>query len=267
MFTPQSVDHFVATKKMRTSESGASNISSNQDVSISLDDEDTRPMGQKAAKRKEKDKHGHVHARTELEAREHLKTFCNLWRALHGTMALAWLAGSMEDKDLKRSIFDSPSRLARCQWRSASFKPPNSVATVMSSCLPNHRQATQLLVKHLLHEAFSHAASFPPPTLSKQVQRNQVTAGRRRLAEFQTLPYPCQYTNVDAIASEDSLRSHDVSKERKNGVSVDSKQEQVHVHSSAAPPPETEPRQNYPDTLDIAGMDYSPAKKMPPIHN
>ncbi|XP_042411779.1 uncharacterized protein LOC122003634 [Zingiber officinale] len=66
---------------------------------------------------------------------------------------------------------------------------------------------------------------------------------------------------------EDSLRSHDVSKERKNGVSVDSKQEQVHVHSSAAPPPETEPRQNYPDTLDIAGMDYSPAKKMPPIHN
>ncbi|XP_042415091.1 uncharacterized protein LOC122004235 [Zingiber officinale] len=56
MFTPQSVDHFVATKKMRTSESGASNISSNQDVSISLDDEDTRPMGQKAAKRKEKDK-------------------------------------------------------------------------------------------------------------------------------------------------------------------------------------------------------------------
>ncbi|KAG6492308.1 hypothetical protein ZIOFF_047262 [Zingiber officinale] len=126
---------------------------------------------------------------------------------------------------------------------------------------------SQLLVKHLLHEAFSHAASFSPPTLSKQVQRNQVTAGRRRLAEFQTLPYPCQYTNVDAIASEDSLRSHDVSKERKNGVSVDSKQEQVHVHSSAAPPPETEPRQNYPDTLDIAGMDYSPAKKMPPIHN
>ncbi|XP_074578994.1 uncharacterized protein LOC141835439 [Curcuma longa] len=65
---------------------------------------------------------------------------------------------------------------------------------------------------------------------------------------------------------EDSLRSHDVSKERKNRVSVDSKQEKVQVHSSA-PPPETKPRQNYPDTLDIAGMDYSPAKRMPPIHN
>ncbi|XP_042467623.1 uncharacterized protein LOC122050814 [Zingiber officinale] len=56
MFTPQSVDHFVATKKTRTSESGASNTSSNQDVSIDLDYEDTRPMGQKAAKRKGKDK-------------------------------------------------------------------------------------------------------------------------------------------------------------------------------------------------------------------
>ncbi|XP_042459334.1 uncharacterized protein LOC122042982 [Zingiber officinale] len=40
MFTPQSADHFVATKKTRTSESGASNTSSNQD----------------AAKRKGKDK-------------------------------------------------------------------------------------------------------------------------------------------------------------------------------------------------------------------
>ncbi|XP_042396763.1 glutathione S-transferase T3-like [Zingiber officinale] len=56
MFTPQSADHFVVTKKTRTSESGASNTSSNQDVSIDLDYEDTRPMGQKAAKRKGKDK-------------------------------------------------------------------------------------------------------------------------------------------------------------------------------------------------------------------
>ncbi|XP_042460046.1 uncharacterized protein LOC122043486 [Zingiber officinale] len=56
MFTPQSTDHFVATKKTRTSESGASNTSSNQDVSIHLDDEDTHPMGQKTAKRKGKDK-------------------------------------------------------------------------------------------------------------------------------------------------------------------------------------------------------------------
>ncbi|XP_073121755.1 uncharacterized protein [Henckelia pumila] len=51
LFTPQSADHFVATKKTRTSESGASNTSSNQNVSIDLDDEDSRPMGQKTAKR------------------------------------------------------------------------------------------------------------------------------------------------------------------------------------------------------------------------
>ncbi|XP_075485780.1 ranBP2-type zinc finger protein At1g67325-like isoform X2 [Primulina tabacum] len=51
----QSADHFVATKKMRTSESGASNTSSNQEVSIDLD-EDTRPMEQKATKIKEKDR-------------------------------------------------------------------------------------------------------------------------------------------------------------------------------------------------------------------
>ncbi|XP_073304549.1 glutathione S-transferase T3-like [Primulina huaijiensis] len=56
MFTPQSADHYVATKKTKTSESGASNTSSNQEVSIDLDDEDTRPMGQKAAKRKGKDR-------------------------------------------------------------------------------------------------------------------------------------------------------------------------------------------------------------------
>ncbi|XP_073137884.1 uncharacterized protein [Henckelia pumila] len=56
MFTPQSDDHFVATKKTRTSESGASNTSSNQNVSVDIDDEDNRPMGRKAAKRKGKDK-------------------------------------------------------------------------------------------------------------------------------------------------------------------------------------------------------------------
>ncbi|XP_042423356.1 glutathione S-transferase T3-like [Zingiber officinale] len=56
MFTPYSADHFVATKKTRTSESGENNTSSNQDVSIDLDDEDTRPMGQKTVKRKGKDK-------------------------------------------------------------------------------------------------------------------------------------------------------------------------------------------------------------------
>ncbi|XP_073120876.1 glutathione S-transferase T3-like [Henckelia pumila] len=47
MFTPQSDDHFVATKKTRTTESRASNTSSNQNVSIDLDDEHARPMGQK----------------------------------------------------------------------------------------------------------------------------------------------------------------------------------------------------------------------------
>ncbi|KZV54410.1 Myb family protein-like protein [Dorcoceras hygrometricum] len=48
----------VRTKKSRTSESGASNTSSNQNVSIDLDaeDEETRPIGQKAAKRKGKSK-------------------------------------------------------------------------------------------------------------------------------------------------------------------------------------------------------------------
>ncbi|XP_073133774.1 uncharacterized protein [Henckelia pumila] len=56
MVTPQSDDHFVATKKMRTSESGASNTSSNQNVSVDIDDEDTRPMGRKTTKRKGKDK-------------------------------------------------------------------------------------------------------------------------------------------------------------------------------------------------------------------
>ncbi|XP_073153520.1 glutathione S-transferase T3-like [Henckelia pumila] len=56
MFTPQSDDHFVATKKTRISESGASNTSSNQNVSIDIDDEDTRPMGRKATKKKGKDK-------------------------------------------------------------------------------------------------------------------------------------------------------------------------------------------------------------------
>ncbi|XP_042437280.1 uncharacterized protein LOC122023284 [Zingiber officinale] len=56
MFTPQFADHFVATKKMRTSELGASNTSSNQDVIINLNDEDTHPMGQKVAKKREKKK-------------------------------------------------------------------------------------------------------------------------------------------------------------------------------------------------------------------
>ncbi|XP_075473349.1 uncharacterized protein LOC142504356 [Primulina tabacum] len=58
MFTPQSVDHLVGTKKARTSESGVSNISSNQDASLYVDinEEENRPMGLKAAKRKGKGK-------------------------------------------------------------------------------------------------------------------------------------------------------------------------------------------------------------------
>ncbi|XP_042465828.1 glutathione S-transferase T3-like [Zingiber officinale] len=71
-FTPQSVDHLVGTKKARTSESAASNTSSNQDASLHVDlnkeetcpmgqhvdlnEEETHPMGQKAAKRKGKGK-------------------------------------------------------------------------------------------------------------------------------------------------------------------------------------------------------------------
>lgn len=38
------------------------------------------------------------------------------------------------------------------------------------------------------------------------------------------------------------------------------------VKSSALSLPETGPDQ-YPDILDIAGMDYSAAKRKPPIHN
>ncbi|XP_075475723.1 uncharacterized protein LOC142510344 [Primulina tabacum] len=58
LFTPQSDDLLVGTKKARISESGASNTSSNKDASVDLDinEEEIRPIGQKAAKRKEKNK-------------------------------------------------------------------------------------------------------------------------------------------------------------------------------------------------------------------
>ncbi|XP_075489660.1 glutathione S-transferase T3-like [Primulina tabacum] len=55
LFIPQSDDHLVGTKKARISESGASNTSSNKDASVDFDinEEEIRPIGQKAAKRKE----------------------------------------------------------------------------------------------------------------------------------------------------------------------------------------------------------------------
>ncbi|XP_073049704.1 uncharacterized protein [Primulina eburnea] len=58
LFAPQSDDHLVGTKKARITESGASNTSSNRDASIDLDinEEEIRPIGQKAAKRKGKNK-------------------------------------------------------------------------------------------------------------------------------------------------------------------------------------------------------------------
>ncbi|XP_073062040.1 uncharacterized protein [Primulina eburnea] len=51
-------DHLVGTKKARISESGASNTSSNKDASVDLDinEEEIRPIGQKAAKGKGKNK-------------------------------------------------------------------------------------------------------------------------------------------------------------------------------------------------------------------
>ncbi|XP_042401173.1 glutathione S-transferase T3-like [Zingiber officinale] len=58
MFTLQSSDHLVGIKKAKTSQSGASNTSSNQDASLHVDlnEEETHPMGQKIAKRKGKGK-------------------------------------------------------------------------------------------------------------------------------------------------------------------------------------------------------------------
>ncbi|XP_073061683.1 glutathione S-transferase T3-like [Primulina eburnea] len=54
LFSPQSDDHLVGTKKARISESGASNTSSNKVASIDLDinEEEIRPIGQKAAKKR-----------------------------------------------------------------------------------------------------------------------------------------------------------------------------------------------------------------------
>jgi hypothetical protein len=37
--------------------------------------------------------------------------------------------------------------------------------------------------------------------------------------------------------------------------------------SPAAPGVAARQRQTYPDIMDIAGMDYSPAARKPPIHN
>ncbi|KAG1327828.1 putative Peptidase B [Cocos nucifera] len=56
----------------------------------------------------------------------------------------------------------------------------------------------------------------------------------------------------------DSAQSHHHSKEAIHGSSG----EDLHVE-----PPFSKQPQTYPDTLDIAGMDYSPAKRKPPIHN
>ncbi|XP_073106879.1 uncharacterized protein [Elaeis guineensis] len=55
----------------------------------------------------------------------------------------------------------------------------------------------------------------------------------------------------------DAAQSHHPSKEV-----IDSSGEDLHVE-----PPFSKHPQTYPDTLDIAGMDYSPAKRKPPIHN
>ncbi|KAL8492627.1 hypothetical protein ACS0TY_023997 [Phlomoides rotata] len=56
-FRPQSDDPYFGMKKVRTSESEASNTSSTQEIGVDFDlNDETRPIGQKAAKRKAKAK-------------------------------------------------------------------------------------------------------------------------------------------------------------------------------------------------------------------
>ncbi|WOL15494.1 hypothetical protein Cni_G24275 [Canna indica] len=73
-------------------------------------------------------------------------------------------------------------------------------------------------------------------------------------------------SNAKVGASAETTQKSQKSKEEKGvgstaqGKADMSREELLH---RATPPPV----QTYPDIIDIAGMDYSPAKRKPPIHN
>ncbi|XP_073007643.1 uncharacterized protein [Typha latifolia] len=59
-------------------------------------------------------------------------------------------------------------------------------------------------------------------------------------------------------------KSNEMKVEAKGDGAVGSRED---LRSAPPPPPARKQPQTYPDILDIAGMDYSPAKRKPPIHN
>ncbi|KAJ8484899.1 hypothetical protein OPV22_017384 [Ensete ventricosum] len=73
---------------------------------------------------------------------------------------------------------------------------------------------------------------------------------------------------ANAMATSESGKSNDVGADSAQNNQKHSKDEadrsQDDIHTA---PPASKRPPTYPDILDIAGMDYSPAKRKPPIHN
>jgi hypothetical protein len=82
---------------------------------------------------------------------------------------------------------------------------------------------------------------------STYVQKNNSTGSDHRSS-----------TPVDGEATSQQGRRHEAAAEATTPAASS---------SSPAPPGVPRQRQTYPDIMDIAGMDYSPATRKPPIHN
>ncbi|PIN00599.1 hypothetical protein CDL12_26899 [Handroanthus impetiginosus] len=75
-----------------------------------------------------------------------------------------------------------------------------------------------------------------------------------------------QISSTTAIPKKDKheeTKAHPKLEGSSTNKKVATKDENLSVNSSST----TEQRKTYPDILDIAGMDYSQAKRKPPIHN
>lgn len=73
--------------------------------------------------------------------------------------------------------------------------------------------------------------------------------------------------HVQSVKNGGNNKAEPTSKGKSSGGGHSEKEENFPVNTSPVSEHRDVAHERYPDIIDIAGMDYSPAKRKPPIHN
>ncbi|KAI5674449.1 hypothetical protein M9H77_14813 [Catharanthus roseus] len=117
---------------------------------------------------------------------------------------------------------------------------------------------------HKLHESIQSGLKSSIDVISGLVKPNEELKGRNR--KLMTKTTSTTSTTTTTTTKSKNSKNDDEQSRLPGG----QKDENLSINSSSSSMTEQSEnvhRKHYPDVLDLAGMDYSPAMKKPPIHN